>query len=74
MRLMLLTIPQAADQLDLSRQRVWLLVTTGRIRAQRVGQAWLISDGELKRFGKRERTNGRPRTTNHKPTRTKEGR
>lgn len=58
---MLLTIPQAATELDLSRQRVWLLVTTGRIKAQRVGQAWLISERELKRFSNGKRSNGRPK-------------
>lgn len=59
---MLLTIPQAADELDLSRQRVWLLVTTGRIKAQRIGQAWLISERELVRFSERKQNGaGRPR-------------
>lgn len=58
---MLLTIPQAADELDLSRQRVWLLVTTGRIKAQRVGQAWLISERELVKFDRSRNGAGRPR-------------
>ena len=59
---MLLTIPQAAAELDLSRQRVWLLVTTGRIKAQRIGQAWLISERELTRFSERDRNHGRPKS------------
>jgi len=58
---MLLTIPQAADELDLSRQRVWLLVTTGRIKAQRIGQGWLISQREVERFNQQRNGAGRPR-------------
>ena len=58
---MLLTIPQAADELDLSRQRVWLLVTTGRIKAQRIGQAWLISEREVEKFNRQRNGAGRPR-------------
>ena len=63
---MLLTIPQAADQLDLSRQRVWLLVTIGRIKAQRIGQAWLISERDLARFNNTARNSGRPRAAARK--------
>jgi hypothetical protein len=58
---MLLTIPQAADNLDLSRQRVWLLVTTGRIKAQRIGQAWFITERELEKFNRRRNGAGRPK-------------
>jgi len=58
---MLLTIPQAAGQLDLSRQRVWLLVSQGRIKAQQIGQAWLISERELARFSATRTNGGRPR-------------
>jgi excisionase family DNA binding protein len=57
---MLLTIPQAADELDLSRQRVWLLVTTGRIKAQRIGQSWLISQRDLEKFDRQRNGAGRP--------------
>lgn len=56
---MLLTIPQAASQLSISRQRVWLLVSTGRIKAQQVGQQWLIKQGDLSRY--RPNDGGRPR-------------
>ena len=58
---MLLTIPQAANELELSRQRVWLLVTTGRIKAQRIGQAWLISQREVEKFDTTRSNGGRPR-------------
>jgi excisionase family DNA binding protein len=57
---MLLTIPQAANQLDLSRQRVWLLVTRGRIKAQRIGQVWLINERELVRFSGKRSNGSRP--------------
>ncbi len=56
---MLLTIPQAANELDLSRQRVWLLVTQGRIKAQRTGQLWLIPRREIEKFERQ--MSGRPR-------------
>lgn len=48
----MLTIPQAAKILRLSRQRVHKLVTDGRIRAKRFGLTWAISEGAIKRFQK----------------------
>ena len=58
----LLTIPQTADKLALSRQRVWLLVTQGRIKAQRVGQGYVINEREVERFDRLARNGGRPRS------------
>lgn len=57
---MLLTLPQVAERLSISRQRVWLLVTQGRIKAQRIGQAWLVHERELGKRNGHKRA-GRPR-------------
>lgn len=59
---MLLTIPQVAERLNISRQRVHKLVAEGRIRAQRVGRVAAIKDTEVQRFKKIKRANGRPRS------------
>lgn len=58
---MLLTIPQVAKRLNISRQRVHKLVAEGRIRAQRVGRVAAIKDTEVKRFKGVKRVNGRPK-------------
>jgi excisionase family DNA binding protein len=54
----LYTIPEAAEYFGVSRQRIWLLVTQGRIKAQRAGQQWLIKEHDLLKL-KWKRT-GRP--------------
>lgn len=62
----LFTIPETAKYFGVSRQRIWLLVTQGRIKARRVGQSWLIAERDmLKLEWKRA---GRPRGP-RKPTR-----
>jgi excisionase family DNA binding protein len=43
----LFTIPEAAEYFGVSRQRLWLLVSQGRIKAQRAGQQWLIKERDL---------------------------
>jgi excisionase family DNA binding protein len=43
----LFTIPEAARYFGVSRQRIWLLVSQGRIKAQRAGQQWLIKERDL---------------------------
>lgn len=47
---MLLTIPQVAEKLELTRQRVHKLVIEGRIEALRVGRDYMIERTELRRF------------------------
>lgn len=56
---MLLTIPQVAERLELTRQRVHKLVVNGQIEALRVGRDYMIEHAELKRFQrKRSKSNG----------------
>lgn len=55
----LFTIPEAANYYGISRQRMWLLVTQGRVKAQRAGQQWLIKDRDLVKL--EFKSNGRPR-------------
>lgn len=62
---MLLTIQQAAERLELSRQRVHLLISQGRIKAHRVGREYLIRPADLERFRLIPRKGGRP-TNGHR--------
>jgi len=55
----LFTIPEAAEYFGVSRQRLWKLVDEGRIKAQRVGQQWLIKERDLLKVEWKGR--GRPR-------------
>lgn len=55
----LYTIPEAAKYFGVSRQRIWLLVTAGRIKAQRAGQQWLIKERDLLKL--EWKSAGRPR-------------
>jgi predicted DNA-binding transcriptional regulator AlpA len=49
----LLTIPAAAKLLKMSRQRMWVLVSEGRIPHRVIGERTLILDGQdVARLGK----------------------
>ena len=41
------SITEAAKALGLSRQRVWVLVREGRLKAEKVGSTWVIDDRSL---------------------------
>lgn len=43
----LFTIPEAAKYFGVSRQRIWTMVTQGRIKAQRAGQTWLMTERDM---------------------------
>jgi len=58
---MLLTIPQAAEKLGISRQRVHVLVKTGRLKAKRFGRVWLIEPDAIHNIAPSENPTGRPR-------------
>lgn len=64
---MLLTIPQVAERLELTRQRVHKLVVNGQIKASRVGRDYMIHYLELRRFQRQRKRSanghkgGRPR-------------
>ena len=55
----LLTVPQAADRIGITRQAVWLTIRDGRLKGQKVreirGWVWYIEREELERW-MRERT------------------
>jgi excisionase family DNA binding protein len=55
----MLTIPQAAKALKVTRQTVWHQVEVGRIKALKVGHVALIPRDELERYRK-TRKPGRP--------------
>lgn len=56
-----LTTLQAAERLGISPRRIRVLITTGRLPAQRLGRDWLIDERDLAAV--RERKPGRPKTT-----------
>lgn len=62
-----LTVPQAAEILGLSRQRVHALVKSGAIPATMVGRDWLISMDALATFRTLRRKRGRPKGRGNRP-------
>ena len=62
-----LTVPQAAEILGLSRQRVHALVKSGAIPATKIGRDWLISQAELAAFRALPRKRGRPKGRGNRP-------
>lgn len=55
----LLSIPEAAAHLGISRVRVWQWVTDGRLPAVRLGKYWFIDPADLALIVPQKR--GRPR-------------
>jgi excisionase family DNA binding protein len=46
----LLSIKQAADKLDKSRQYVWLLIKMGLLRARKVGGRYVVTQSQLDKY------------------------
>jgi excisionase family DNA binding protein len=55
----LFTIAEVAKYFGVSRQRIWTLVIQERIKAQRAGQTWLITERDMLKF--EWKRGGRPR-------------
>lgn len=60
----ILTLPEAARELNRSHVTLWRLVKMGRIHSVQIGRVRGITRSELERFRKLNRPIGRPR----KPT------
>lgn len=45
-----MTIPQAADAVDLSRQIIWQWAKTGVIPADRIGSMYIVSLADVRRY------------------------
>lgn len=54
--LRLITIAEAADRLDLSRSKLYLLIADGELPTVRIGRARRISLADLRAFVERHRT------------------
>ncbi len=50
----------AAKRLDLSARRIAAMITQGIIRANKVGNTWIIDEAEIARVRKLPRPPGRP--------------
>lgn len=61
----LLTTAQAAERLGVTRWRVNALIKAGRLKAQKMGQIFLIEEGDLEAV--RVRKPGRPKGTKNSP-------
>jgi hypothetical protein len=59
----LLTIPDAAREIGMSRVVLWRHVRAKHIASERYGKYTLIDSEELERFRQQERNPGRPRKT-----------
>lgn len=57
----MLTIPQAADRIGMSRAVLWRHVKADHLKAEQHGPYLLIDAEELARFQAKERRPGRPR-------------
>jgi len=68
----LLTVRDAAQVLGISGARVRVLIAVGRLPARKLGPAWVIEAGDLRRV--RVRRPGRPRTRRSDPGRPEEAR
>lgn len=55
-----MTVEQAAEELNLTPQRVRIFCREGRL-GRRVGRTWIITRKELEEFKKIPRPPGRPR-------------
>ena len=47
-----LSIPEAAQLLQKTRQYVWVLIKTGKLLGKKVGRNFIIADRDLKRYQK----------------------
>ena len=45
----LLSLPDVAARLGVSRQRVWQWVTDGRLKARRIAGRWVVEAGHCRR-------------------------
>lgn len=53
-----LTTEQAAKRLGVSRIRVLVFISEGRLKAEKAGRAWLILPNDLEEFSKQPRPEG----------------
>jgi excisionase family DNA binding protein len=51
---------QAAERLGVSVRRIQALITTGLLKADKIGRDWAIPQNEVERFKEQERQAGRP--------------
>lgn len=63
----LLTIPQAALRIGMSRAVLWRHVKADHLKSEQHGPHVLIDSDELARFNARERKPGRPRGSKNRP-------
>jgi excisionase family DNA binding protein len=56
-----ITNKEVAARLGISKQRVWQLIQSGKLPAQKVGRDWIIEEKVLERPEIRDRKPGRPR-------------
>lgn len=54
---------EAASRLGISKQRVWQLIQSGKLPAQKVGRDWVIDEKDLDLPQVRYRKPGKPRKT-----------
>jgi excisionase family DNA binding protein len=63
----LLTIPQAADEIGMSRVSLWRLVKKGALRSIPAGRFRLIDADDLEKFQSEDRPAGWPKGKPRKP-------
>ena len=47
-----ITVPQAAELLNYTRQYTWSLIKAGKFKAKQVGKNYILTEAEVNRFKK----------------------
>jgi excisionase family DNA binding protein len=56
----LLSVPQAAAELDVTEGRIRQLLYSGMLKGERIGWQWVIERAEVERYKTERRPPGRP--------------
>ena len=57
-----LTTQEAAKRIGVTPGRIWQLIKSGEVKAERVGYFWLVPENEVDKFRDRPSKVGRPRS------------
>jgi excisionase family DNA binding protein len=57
----LLTTPQTAAMLGVSRYRVWQFIKSGRLPAELIGRDYFVKERDVAKFKSIKRPHGRPK-------------
>ena len=59
-----ITVPQAAELLNYTRQYTWRIIKAGKLKATQVGKSFILSEEEVNKYLKLKKENKRGSATN----------